>query len=333
VRSKVLHFHWLHPFVQGRPTYELLVLLPCFALQLLILRAMGRRIVWTVHNLRNHEGHRRAWEWVLGVVLGHCAHAVIAHSSSGAKQAGEWFWIPQRKLSVIPHGNYIGHYPDEVGRISARNELGLDPESLVVLFLGNIRPYKGVAELVRAFASIDGRGPELTLVIAGRVHTSSDEAEVQRLIGGRARVRFHQGFVPSDRVQVFMAAADIVAFPYREILTSGAVVLAMSFGKACIAPRSGCIQDVLDERGAFLYDSADEGGLRAAMESAASAGAERVAEMGAHNRKKAEQWSWERIAAATLDTYLGRPGGSRECLVKANESAPALHVGADTASA
>jgi len=58
-----------------------------------------------------------------------------------------------------------------------------------------------------------------------------------------------------------MNACDVVVFPYQEILTSGAVILAMSFGRACVAPRLGCIQDVLDDKGAFIYEPSNKAGL------------------------------------------------------------------------
>ncbi len=49
-----------------------------------------------------------------------------------------------------------------------------------------------------------------------------------------------------------MNASDIVAFPYLEGMTSGALIMAMGFGKPCIASRIGCIDQTTDSQGAFF---------------------------------------------------------------------------------
>jgi glycosyltransferase involved in cell wall biosynthesis len=98
-----------------------------------------------------------------------------------------------------------------------------------------------------------------------------------------------------------MNACDVVVLPYRDIFTSGSVFLAMSFGRACIAPHKGCIGEVLDDSGAFLYDS-DEGLLQVlhyAIEKKAD-----LPRMGKHNLQLAEQLlSWSNLAKMTLDVY------------------------------
>ena len=92
-----------------------------------------------------------------------------------------------------------------------------------------------------------------------------------------------------------MNAADVVVFPYRDVLTSGALLLAMSFGKACIAPRIGCMGDVLETSGGFLYDLSDENGLPDALARALQEN-NRLAAMGQRNLCQAEKWNWDHRA-------------------------------------
>jgi len=99
-----------------------------------------------------------------------------------------------------------------------------------------------------------------------------------------------------------MNAADVVVLPYRHILSSGAALLAMSFGKPCIAPGIGCLADVLDASGAFLYDPKREAGLFESMQRAVEAG-DLLGRMGAHNRERVLQWTWARAAEATKALY------------------------------
>jgi glycosyltransferase involved in cell wall biosynthesis len=203
---------------------------------------------------------------------------------------------------VIPHGNYIRAYPNDISRNQARKHLGFEKRRIIFLFLGNIRPYKGIKELISAFNNLNGTQSEL--VIAGQSLDQELEQNIFKLSIGNPKICFMPGFVEDDRMQLFMNAADAVVFPYRDILTSGAVVLAMSFGKACIAPRLGCIPDVLDSKGAFLYEPKDQKGLQNALEAAINSH-QKLSGMGQHNFGRAKAWSWDRVAAATLAVYKG----------------------------
>ena len=184
--------------------------------------------------------------------------------------------------------------------IAARHarRLGLPAEARVVAFVGWVRPYKGVTELLEAFAAVTDQ--EARLVIAGRAVDEAYADRVSVLAAADPRVRLDLGFVPDDELQVYLRAADVVATPFLEIFTSGSVLLAMSFGRAVIAPRRGCVAETVDERGAVLYDADDPDGLQGALRAAMSADLEA---MGRHNLERLPEFDWSRVAAATLETY------------------------------
>ena len=50
----------------------------------------------------------------------------------------------------------------------AKHHLGIRPSEKVILFFGNITPYKGLEYLVEALQQISGLGREYRLIIAGR---------------------------------------------------------------------------------------------------------------------------------------------------------------------
>jgi beta-1,4-mannosyltransferase len=106
--------------------------------------------------------------------------------------------------------------------------------SCTLLFLGLLRPYKGLEELLPAFRSLPD--PDATLLIAGRPRPSDYAARLASQVASDPRVRWHPYFVPDAEVQLWMNAADAVVLPYRQITTSGAAMLAWSFGKPVIAP-------------------------------------------------------------------------------------------------
>ena len=145
---------------------------------------------------------------------------------------------------------------------------------------------------------------ETDLINAGKVWNDSLEQGdlLKQKTSENNCIKFIPGFVPNDKIQLYMNACDVVVFPYRDILTSGAVVLAMSFGKACIAPRIGCISEVLDDSGAFLYDPENEKGLSQAIKSSINKKYE-LASMGKYNYQLAEKNNWNYIANLTHQVY------------------------------
>jgi beta-1,4-mannosyltransferase len=303
---QVIHLHWL-PAMERR--WIGLFRLTMFFFRLVLLRLSGRQLVWTVHNLYGHEGHFRAIQRLFSRGIIYCASSVIVHSPSAVELVATEFKVKdRRKLRVIPHGNYIQSYPNEISRIEARHQLGFaDLNAPVVLFLGKIRPYKGVPELIRAFHELDH--PRARLVVAGAPLNDAVWHEVTEAAGGSTRVRLDRGYVSSDRIQLYLNAADVVVFPYQDVLTSGAVILAMSFGKPCVAARLGCIGDTLDENGGYLYDASDPLSLRTALAQALN-NPHRLETLGRHNYIRASAWSWRGIARETVKLYFPDQGES-----------------------
>jgi beta-1,4-mannosyltransferase len=293
----VVHVHSL-PYFRWSPID--LARYALFYMRLKRLRARGVRVVWTVHNFQNHDSTSLQVEDRVSRYVAGAVDALIVHGPSAKALVESQWQCPSRSISVIPHGHYIHSYQNSIGREPARASLGLEPSNIVFLFLGLIRPYKGVLDLVQAFKACTDPGARL--VIAGRPVDPAIEAEVAGSIAGDPRIRFVPGFVKDDDVQMYMNASDVFVLPYRRVLTSGAAILAMSFAKACIAPRAGCVTDALDDQGNVLFDPAIEGDLARAVNEALSRSRE-LADMGQHNLRRASAWDWTRIGRATADVY------------------------------
>ncbi|WP_244917979.1 glycosyltransferase family 4 protein [Nostoc linckia] len=306
-KADIIHLHWLHPFfVHSKNPLVNIIKFVIIILELMILKIIGIKIIWTVHNIKNHENKNLALDRIYSLTVAKLANAMIAHCHIAKKEIVKKFSVKNAdKIFVVPHGNYIEAYDNKIGKLNARKILGLQDSSMVFLFLGTIRAYKGVFELIDQFSQLNSdKSNNIQLVIAGRVYDDSQEITdtLKEKIAKDPRIKFFPGFVPDDEVQVYMNACDVVIFPYRDILTSGAVILAMSFGRACIAPCKGCIGEVLDEQGAFLYQIDDKKGLMKAMNSAIEKQHELLS-MGQYNFKLAQQYNWDYIAQMTADVY------------------------------
>jgi Glycosyltransferase len=294
----IVHLHAVPPF-SWHP--RRLLRLAAFVFRLFQLRRAGTRLVWTVHNACDHESAHPRIDRLLARAAYHAVDAAILHSP-GARSLAEQQWRTRRTRNVflIHHGHFIDSYRAPLSRAQARTQLGIPLEALVFLFLGNVRPYKGVPQLVREFKAV--ASPHLRLVIAGDVHSPELEADIVREIDDSPLVDFRPGFVPDADVSTYLSACNAVVFPYTKALTSGALILAMSFGRACIAPAIGALADTLSPRGGYLFDPADSAALRNAL-SAAIRSATKLDAMGAHNHRRARQWGWDEAARQTAHVY------------------------------
>ena len=307
-RPEIIHLHWLDPFFLASNRTWAIVKLAAFMFAILGLRLFGRKMVWTAHNLRCHEPKSRRLDWLCTRFVVRNAHAIIAHCPAARRAVGLEFDLrDSSKIFIVPHGNFSGVYQNRVSRSDARRKLSIAEHKFLFLFIGQIRPYKGALELVEAFREIPCGDAQLLL--AGKPLSDEWARTVAERCHSDPRIMFCAGFVEPDDIQVHMNAADVVVFPYRDILTSGAVVLAMSFGKACIAPRIGCIPETLDANGGFLYAHGDPDGLKKALQMAIDRRGELPA-MGERNRHVTEDWDWDRIAEMTHAVYCYALGGA-----------------------
>jgi beta-1,4-mannosyltransferase len=301
-RPDVIHLHWL-PFFSLEVTSVIRLIL--FMIRLSIVRLLGFKIVWTVHNLVPHEAKNHGINHLAGKFVGTVVNRIIVHSESAREIImSKWHLKCRDKIFVVPHGNYINWYANNIERITAREKMGMGDSRCVMLLFGGIRPYKGVLPLIEAFKMLSENGAKAELMIVGRPLNDEFSNTVKAAIGNFQDIQYKPEFVPDDEVQVYMNSCDVVVFPYHEILTSGAVVLAMSFGRACVAPRLGCIPDILDERGAFLYEPGDSDGLVGAMRKAVEQ-YPRLKQMGEYNRAKSLQMDWGTIGEKTKEIYQG----------------------------
>ena len=297
-RLDLLHLHAL-PYLELSPVGVARYCL--FFRRVRQFRKGGVRVMWTVHDFQNHDS--RCWriEDFAARRFSRELDAMIVHGETARRIViTNWGTETCGRIEVIPHGNYIGSYKNEVSRAVARASLGLDESSLVFLFLGLIRPYKGVVEMVKAFRACEN--PDLRLIIAGRPVSEAIRAEVENSIQGDRRIKFVPGNVENDKVQVFMNASDVVVLPYLRVFTSGAAILAMSFGKPCIAPRAGCVTDSLDEKGAVFFAPEVNGDLERAFRDAV-ARRQVLTKMGRHNLNRARAWDWQTVGRQTAAVY------------------------------
>ncbi|MER2600707.1 MAG: glycosyltransferase [Caldilineales bacterium] len=237
-------------------------------------RAGGGKLVYTLHNLAQHEGEGGAQEQqALQALLRRAdgIHLHAAYLADTVRATADAAGVTCPPLAIIPHGHYVDAYPNTVAQADARNALSVPAASApVFLFLGMIRPYKGLEELLPAFAALEN--PAAVLLVAGRPRPADFAAHLAATAPRDPRVRWYPHFVADADVQLWMNAADAVVLPYRHITTSGAALLAWSFGKPVIAPALPAFSEPMQHT-PFLgltYDPTDPHSLLMALRQAAA---------------------------------------------------------------
>jgi beta-1,4-mannosyltransferase len=158
--------------------------------------------------------------------------------------------------AVIPHGHYRDCYPNPISKERAKKELGLLTDKKILLFMGMIKPYKNCDALIKEFS--EAKLNDYILVIAGKPETPKYKEQLEALAEGQDNILMRLEFIPDDQLHVFMSAADTVILPYKSILNSGALLLALSFNKPVIAPHIGAFVELQNELGSqwiYSYDS------------------------------------------------------------------------------
>jgi len=293
----LLHFHWLELFFLYPSWTRSLKRCLSVMLGLVLARLCGICLVYTVHNIWQHEGQRSGLVWLGNLVIFSLAQAVHVHDQQAADR------LPancrRAKVHVISHGNYVSAYPNECTRAGARSQLGLGESDFVYLFLGRVRPYKGIEDLLVAFEALDD--PAAVLLVAGEVHEPAYAQRIKALAAGDERIRLSLRFVSDASLQVYLNACDISVLPYRHVTTSGAGLLSLSFRTPIIAPGFGCFVGLVGKgaRG-ILYDPQDPDALRGALRRARSADLEA---MRAACARFVAELEWSKIARQHAAMY------------------------------
>jgi beta-1,4-mannosyltransferase len=259
---KVLHFHWLQYHYDRKSLLQSVLALALFSAKLAFARLLGYRLIWTMHNITPHEPHYPVLDRFCWNLMARLSHHAIVHCNDAREQLAQRYGRRQH-VSVIPHPSYIGCYPQAPGQAEARRMLGLAEDARVYLYVGAIRPYKGVLEAIREFQKLEGE--DLRFVITGRPLDEAMRAEVLELAGKDARIHTRLEYISDSDVTLYLSAADLVVLPFRQVATSGSVMLAMSMGRPVLTPAMGCLPELISDETGILYDPKSTTGLEEAM--------------------------------------------------------------------
>jgi len=300
-RPKIFHILWNNKFEWFDRT----------ALMLLY-KLLGKKIVFTAHNVNvqaRDGGDSFLNRATLKFQYRRCDH-IFLHTERMKAELVAGFGIPESKATVIPFGLNSTVPDTALTSPVARQRLGLGADDQVLLFFGNLAPYKGVEYLVNAFLQLAARHENLRLIIAGRPKGGETYwGEILAKINAspqRGKFVLKIEFVPDAETEIYFKAADVLILPYTRVFQSGVLFLGYNFGLPAIAADVGSLrEEIVEGRTGFVFPARDAAALARAIEGYFAGDLfARLPERRADIREFARaRYSWSKVARLTTAVY------------------------------
>jgi len=230
-KTEIFHFNWFENLIGVEYFTEFLKRL-CLLFILKLVK--GKRIIWTFHNRRPHNGQDFISATLFRSLL-YSSDIIIVHSKISKKILDSYRKGLSKKAVYVPHPNYIERY----GPIK---KIDLCEKKLKLLFFGMVKPYKNIELLLKVASCFSKEDLEMTIM--GK--TQDNEYREKLEAHCPDNVNLELDFIENDRLPDSFAKCDLVILPYdlRSSLNSGTVLLAFSYKKTVICPDIGTILDI-----------------------------------------------------------------------------------------
>jgi glycosyltransferase involved in cell wall biosynthesis/SAM-dependent methyltransferase len=169
------------------------------------------------------------------------ARGVVVHSQFMVKEMRDASYTGP--VAKIPHGSWI---PD-ANRLEWRHKLGLNGTTPLIGAFGFIKPYKRIAESLRAFRRLVRSSPEVRMILVGEPHPEFPVHDIIRSLDLEDFVRV-LGFIPIEHFTGYMSACDIILnLRYPTVgESSGSMLRALGLGKAVLVSDIGAFREFPD---------------------------------------------------------------------------------------
>jgi glycosyltransferase involved in cell wall biosynthesis len=267
--------------------------------------------------------------------LGRRASRLIVMAQKGREILERVHGVPAAQIAVVAHG-----VPDRplVDSDRIKPAMGLAGHKVLLTF-GLLSPNKGIETMIRAMPQIIAHHPNAIYVVLGATHphlvAREGEAYRDSLIrlasdrGVADHVRFVDGFLSSETLLDYLAAADVYVTPYlnEAQITSGTLSYAVALGRPVVStPYWHAVELLADGVGRIVDFSDSEGfakeiGALLDDEATARQISERAYGIG-------RTMLWPRLAEAYMDIFhkavVQRPVRLRSAPPKVERVAPSL---------
>ena len=209
--------------------------------------------------------------------------------------------ICQREVVVIPNGIDLNRF-ERLSRAEVRNELQIKEGERTILFVGRLHPVKGVKHLIRAMPLIGQAAPGVTLILLGDGEERQDLEALTRKLNLENFITF-KGRVPNAETPRYMIASDILVLPSLSEGFPVVVLEAMACGLPIVATDVRGLPEIIvsGENGFIVKPEKPEAIAEKALQLLGNDQLRHA--IGANNRHKVKQYSWDNVAADLEAVY------------------------------
>lgn len=167
-------------------------------------------------------------KWDTDSLIAYASDKVVVHNEFCKRRFGH-----DEKTVIIQHGCKPVECPP---KMECRKAWGITSLTVpIVAYVGFISSYKGLERLFEAMVKVR----KVALLVGGGWHVTREIEYIEtlrqrseRLLGERCR---WLGYIPDEKLATLYGSSDIVVYPSRFATESGALLMALSHGKAVIA--------------------------------------------------------------------------------------------------
>lgn len=299
--SKVFHIQWLSRFQFFEQTFLTLYY-----------KVLCKKLVLTAHNVDTmaHKGRGSVLSRLSRKCMYSLVDHIIVHTEELKRDLRDGYGVPDKRVTVIPHGINNKVTVAGLSQVEGRERLGIGPDRKVLLVFGGFALYKGIDILVESLPRLLKEDTSYFVVIAGCA-----DNHPEYLIQIKDLVRKHKleehvliraEFIPDEDIEMYFAAADCLVLPYRYIYQSGVVFLSYRFGLPIVATAVGGLKEaVIHEQTGFLCSPCDPADLAEKICQYFKSPICRNLEQKRHEiaQYANEEYSWNKIAKETVSVY------------------------------
>ncbi|NQE34693.1 glycosyltransferase family 4 protein [Microcoleus asticus] len=212
-------------------------------------------------------------------------------------------------IDIIPCGTDLERF-GSIARSTARRELGIPPETKVVLYVGRFDPRKGIETLVRAVSLSAVPKADLKLIIGGGWRPGESDGKERDRIGsiieelGLSDITIFPGGLSRDILPAYYAAADACVIPSHYEPFGLVAIEAMACGTPVIASDVGGLKyTVVPQETGLLAPPKNEAAFADAIDRLLVDSVWRQ-QLGHRGRQRVETYfSWDGIASQLSQLY------------------------------
>jgi len=239
-RYDVFHVHWPEILVNGHSPLKKFVRQGLTLGLLLRLRMLRTPLVRTVHNVEMPQGITMREKLLLRLIDKSTTLRIRLNSTTP---------IPvDEPFHTILHGHYRDWFGTFPSQIQVPGQIG---------YIGLIRRYKGVEDLIRAFRGTEKMADGLSLRLAGNPSNEALADAIRLAADGDSRINLDLRFIPDETLVDVITSSELVVLPYRFMHNSAGVLTALSLGRPVLVPDNEVNRKLSEEVGpgwVFLFD-------------------------------------------------------------------------------